>query len=491
MFKNARIFFVSIVVSTVFPASLSAVEKLTILHLNDTHGQIEPIKDKDGNTWGGFGRIAYLVDSLGTEAKTARRRFYFFHAGDALQGPPLSNVFTGELDFNLFNEMGLTAMAIGNHEFDFGPKRIRELKNIARFPLLAANITDTMGTTPFQPFLQDSLDSERLLIVGLTTETTPVTTFPPNVQGFRFLNAETTLTDLLDSLGYGDRDIIIVLSHRGWQADSALAEKIHDLDLVIGGHSHTVIEKPALVAQTVICQAGAKGIYLGKVDLKIDDGKVTHWSGELIPITGAIKEDSALSAKIKEASATLDQKLRTPIGTTEVALVPGFETGRKDVLSLGDLLARLMRDETKADIAFTNLGGVRSTIMPGPVSMLDILTALPFQNTVATIELTGEQVREVIGLNSSSESDAGGKLHLAGVELKKKSTGTVQTLIRGKPIESKKTYKIATNNFLARGGDGYTVLTRGKNSYDTGMTVNDLFVRYLERVGTITGKERL
>jgi 2',3'-cyclic-nucleotide 2'-phosphodiesterase (5'-nucleotidase family) len=318
---------------------------------------------------------------------------------------------------------------------------------------------------------------------------TPVATYPPNVRNLRFLQAESTLTALLDSLGYTDKDVIIVLSHRGWEADSAMALNIHDVDLIVGGHSHTIIEKPRTVAQTIICQAGAKGINLGKIDLEIANGNIATWHGQLIPVTGTIPEDSTLAVKINTASKALDQQLRVPIGKTEIALVPGLQAGRKDALSLGDLLARFMLEETQADIAFTNQGGVRATIEPGPITMMDIYASLPFENTVVTMELTGAQVEEVLDRNFSSGTDTGGRHHFSGIEWKQKHYGTVQAIINGRPIDPKKTYKIATNNFLARGGDGYTVLTKGINVSDTGMTLNELLIRYIERVGIITGKE--
>jgi 5'-nucleotidase/UDP-sugar diphosphatase len=466
------------------PALLIATEKLTILHLNDTHGQIEPVKAKDGSEYGGFARVAYIVDSLRTEAEDEGRVVYFLHAGDALQGPPISNMSKGELDFELLNQMGVTAMVVGNHEFDFGQENLNGLVEIAEFPVISANVIDEAGRL-YDAFIEKEVGKERILVAGLTTPATPIGTHPDNVVGLSFLSPDSVISALIDSLDCGDKDLVIALTHLGWQADSALAEQVSEIDLIVGGHTHSVIEQPQRINSSLIVQAGARTVYLGKLEMELKKGEIQNYSYELILLSDSIPEDPVMAARIAEASKKLDEKLGVPIGKTEVALVPGFPQDEEEALSLGNLLAQIMQEETGADFAFFNQGGVRATILPGDITMKDVLTALPFVNTVVSMELTAEQVQELLNYNVSLGGQSGGTLHLEGVTYEAKDSSAVDIRIGGEPLDPAKSYKIATNNFLAAGGDGYEMLKQGTDIYDTGTGVNSMLAGYIERVGVI------
>jgi 5'-nucleotidase/UDP-sugar diphosphatase len=192
-----------------------------------------------------------------------------------------------------------------------------------------------------------------------------------------------------------------------------------------------------------------------------------------------------MAAEIAEESAKLDEKIGGIIGKTEIALVAGLDAG-PDNIPIGDLLARLMLEETHSDVAFTNQGGVRAHIPKGDVRMKDILTALPFQNTIVTMDLAGGQLQALLDFNVSLGALSGGALHLAGVTYEVRDSSAVDVKVDGVPLDPTKTYRIATNNFLAAGGDGYEMLKQGANIYDTGTTVNSMLVGYIEKVGTIT-----
>jgi 2',3'-cyclic-nucleotide 2'-phosphodiesterase (5'-nucleotidase family) len=354
---------------------------------------------------------------------------------------------------------------------------------IAEFPVISANVTDESGRL-YQAFMEMKAGKERILLVGLTTEATPIGTHPANVEGLSFLPADSVIAALIDSLGYGERDFVIALTHLGLQVDSVLAERVPEIDLIVGGHSHTIIEEPRKIKNSLIVQAGARTVYLGKLEAELKKGSLRDCSYELILLSGKIAEEPDMAARIAEAGEELNKQLGVPIGKTEVALVPGF-TEAADESSLGDLVAEIMLEETGAEFAFTNMGGVRAAIIPGDVTMKDVLTALPFSNTVVVMELTGNQVQELLDFNVSLGPHSGGTLHLAGISCEVKDGTAANIRIGGVPLDESRTYKIATNNFLAAGGDGYEMLKQGQNIYDTGTGVNSLLVRYIERVGTI------
>lgn len=467
------------------PVLALANEKFTIIHLNDTHGQIEPIKVRSGETYGGLARIAYLVDSLRKSAEESGSTLYFLHAGDATQGTPLSNISGGRLDMELFNEMGLTAMCLGNHEFDFGTGNLDSAMAVAKFPMLSANIVDASGKRPYQAFVEKKVGRQRVLIVGMTTEYAGVSTNPDNVRGLSFLPADSVLAFLLDSLKYGDKDLIIAVSHRGWEADSALALTEPRVDVIVGGHTHAILEEPTKIGNALIVQIGAKGIILGKLDFDVKKGKVAGYSGDLLEVSDSTPSDPKMTAEIAAASAELERKIGGRIGSTEVALVRGIGIDSSDVRSFGDLLAELMRNETNSDVAFTNQGGVRADILPGDVSMKDVLAAIPFQNTIVTMELTGSELQVILDNNVTIGPNAGGSLHLAGITYTPKDGKAADVKVNGVTLDPIKTYRIATNSFLAAGGDGYEMLKSARNIYDTGTFDNVIFTNYLKKVGTI------
>lgn len=456
-------------------------ERITILHLNDTHGRIEPVTAKDGHTYGGFARVSYLVDSLRTDAGERGATLYFLHAGDALQGPPLSNLTKGALDFLLLNRMGVYAMAVGNHEFDFGQANLAELHGTgqAKFPLVSANVVDSLGNTLFS-----AGRAGKILVLGLTTQATPIGTHPDNVKGLRFLDPDSTAAEVLADWNT-DEGPVVALTHLGWCADSTLAANVPEIDVVVGGHSHSVFEEPKKVGSTLIVQAGAWGVYLGKLDLEVKKGKIKDWQYELILVSDSVPEDAEMAAFIASQAKKVDEELAVPLGKTEVALVQGW-TDAEGERSIGDMLAEIMKEATGADFAFTNAGGVRAAINPGDVTMKDVLTALPFGNTVVVMELTGAQVQQVLDLDASYGRQAGGSLHLAGVTYDVQDGKAADIRIGGVTLDESRTYKIATNDFLAAGGDGYEMLKSGSDIYDTGTILNVLFSEYIKKAGVVT-----
>ncbi|MBD3285515.1 hypothetical protein GF359_03690 [candidate division WOR-3 bacterium] len=476
-----------LLLALVLPVLLYPAKRLTIVHINDTHGQIEPIKAKDGREYGGFARVAYVVDSLRNEAEENNNPLLFLHAGDALQGPPISNMSKGKLDFELLNRMDLDAMVAGNHEFDFGQDNLESLESEAEFELLSANVLDEAGNFLFERYIESKAGRNSVLLVGLTTPATPSGTHPENVKGLVFTSPDTAMADNIQLLEYGEEDLIIALTHQGVYYDSLLALKVPEIDLIVGGHSHTVLEQPREINNALVVQAGASTLYVGKFDAKVKRGEITDWEYELILLADSIPEDTGIAKRIAAESKLVDEKIAQPLGKTEVSLVPGF-CDKRDELSLGNLLARLIKEETGADFAFTNAGGVRASIHPGDVSLKNILTALPFNNTIVTMELTAEQVRQVLSTDIAHGPHSGGTLHLAGITYETENDSVVNINIEGNLLDESRTYRIATNNFLAAGGDGYEVLKQGCDFCDTGTAVNAVLASYVERKGTITGR---
>ena len=256
--------------------SLPRARNLTILYFNDIHGHLEPWKPdaKSDATIGGIARIATVVERIRRENRALRRSTVLLQAGDILQGTPLSAVYQGEPDIECFNIMGVDAMTLGNHEFDFGKSNVAKLVERADFPILSANVFWTDG----RPFARASTVVEsnglRVGILGLTTAETPSTTFPTNV-------ADLTFDDPIRAARYAvpvlepHCDIVIALTHLGIPEDRRLAAAVPAIDVIVGGHTHAKLITPERVGNTVIVQAQDYGRFLGRLDLRIEpDGRV-------------------------------------------------------------------------------------------------------------------------------------------------------------------------------------------------------------------------
>ncbi|MGB9715204.1 MAG: bifunctional metallophosphatase/5'-nucleotidase [Thermodesulfovibrionales bacterium] len=272
-----------------------------------------------------------------------------------IQGNNWANLSEGESVIKIMNAMRFDAMVVGNHEFDFGQEVLRKRILEAKFPILGANVE---GLNMLKPYVIREISDIKIAIIGIVTEDTPVSTHPRNVIGLTFLSPEDTIKKYIDEFK-GKVDIIVVLSHIGHQADRALAEKLRGIDVIVGGHSHTKVERPVLIGDTVIVQAWEHGKALGVLDLTIKDGKIAHAEGHLEDIKPEIgKVDKDVKAIVDKYSKRVDAVLNEIIG--EIQLDLEGENVRKRETNLGNLIADIIRKTASADVAIINGGLIRT-----------------------------------------------------------------------------------------------------------------------------------
>jgi 2',3'-cyclic-nucleotide 2'-phosphodiesterase (5'-nucleotidase family) len=269
------------------PFAFSETVEIRILHINDFHGFAEPYKPLGSDKMlGGIYYLSEVENRLRSEKPSL-----LLSAGDMIQGNNWANLFGGKSVIELMNAMRFDAMVVGNHEFDFGQEVLRQRISEANFPFLGANIE---GFDILKPYVIKEIAGIKIAIIGIVTEDTPVSTHPRNVAGLKFLLHKDTVVKYINELK-GKVDIIIVLSHIGHHADRVLAEKVKGIDVIVGGHSHTKIEKPILIGETIIVQAWEHGKALGVLDLTIRDGKITRFEGHLEEIKPeSSKEDISI-----------------------------------------------------------------------------------------------------------------------------------------------------------------------------------------------------
>jgi 2',3'-cyclic-nucleotide 2'-phosphodiesterase (5'-nucleotidase family) len=458
---------------------------LTILYDNDVHGHLLPFNDnRFGQDIGGAARRATLIKEI--EKKNPNT--IALSAGDWISGTPVSGLFKGKADWKTLNIMDYKAIAIGNHEFDYGQTALREAIKTSKVPFLAANIYQKDGSYFAKPYIIINKGKTRIAIVGLTTPETPIVTHPKNVEGLEFEDPAVTIYKLLPTLKE-KADIIIVLSHLGYEADIQLAKQYpKDIQVIVGGHSHTKIDSFNNSEGPVIVQAYQWGTFLGKLDVTIDNRKVLTAKAKLFPINSQIKSDPAVESLLKTYTSKIDALMTQTVGTTLVDLVKPSYT-HPDT-NLACWITDVYRERMGADMAMQNTGGTRASINKGPITYNDVYTVLPFENSLVLLEVSGLEFKEILDDLAKRRLEGKPICSISGVTFLAKDGKANEILINGKPFDKNNSYTIAVNDFIANGGDGYTLLKQAKViKYDT--VLRDIIVDYLKKNPVISPEEEI
>lgn len=496
MMRGLRALLVVVILLVLGASPLAAREgKIRILHVNDFHGFAEPHRPLGSlELQGGAAYLAAAVKRL-----RAARPSLLLAAGDMIQGDNWANLFQGASVIELMNAMGFNAMVVGNHEFDFGQEVLKKRIRQAVFPILGANVKGLPG---LRPYVVKSVGGVRVAIVGVVTPDTPQATHPRNVAGLTFADPAATVRKYLPRLKQ-EADLVVVLSHLGYAEDRKLAKAVPGIDVIVGGHSHTRVERPEKVNGTWIVQAYEHGKFLGVLDLTVRRGRVTAVRGRLVPIgPGQGPADPHILALVKKYQQQVDSLLNVVVGEAAVDL--DAEQARLQETALGNLVADILRHKTGAETALINGGTLRAGIPKGPVTRKQIYTALPFDNYVVAFRLTGAQMRQALEHGVAGLPERQGRFpQVAGLTFTYRASappgsriGEVQ--VGGQPLDPGRTYTLATIDFLAAGGDGYSVfgevlkegglsatggmLQSGALVYnDPGTYLRDLVLEYFQR----------
>ncbi len=497
---------------------------LDILHFNDFHSRVESINaydstcsgedETDGKCFGGAARLVTEVNALRDQIRASGGNVLVLEAGDVFQGSLFFTTYSGEAEAEMMNLVGLDAMMYGNHEFDLGSEPLAKFIEIAKFPVLSGSV-DTSGDKVLGPLARDHLEldvgGERVAILAATTTDTPEIASPDKADVFR--DPVAYLTDEVKALQASGVNKIILVSHLGVNADIEVAEAVPGIDAIIGGHSHTLFSNtdpdapykyPLMVdgpdgRAVPIVQAGAYSKYLGHLTLTFDDkGNVTAATGDSKLLDASVTPDPAVLDRIKELSGPIEELM-----TREVAEIPdgidgSRETCRVEECAMGDVVAEAMLDRVKGQgvtIALQNGGGLRASIGGGMVTMGDVLSVLPFQNTLSTFNITGAGIVAALENGVSQVEDGAGRFpQVAGLRFSwdpkaAPMKGRIKSVeVRDgetwEPIDPAKVYAVVTNNFVRGGGDGYSVLRdEGTNAYDYGPGLEDVLAEYLKTQG--------
>ncbi len=499
------------------PVVAHAEYTLTILHTNDFHDRFEPISAFDstcapednvaGECFGGSGR---LVTAL-AEARARSNNTILVDGGDQFQGTLFYTYYKGSMTAEFMMRLGYDAMTVGNHEFDDGPEVLRGFMDAVQFPVLMSN-ADYSG----EPLLSDKLmksvvierGGEKLGLIGLTPQDTDELASPgPNVIFTDPVGAVQAEVDRLTEEGVNK---IIVLSHSGYAVDQRVAAETTGVDVIVGGHTNTYLSNvsedaegpyPTMVGQTAIVSAYAYGKFLGELNVVFDDaGVVTSAVGEPLIMDAAVAEDAETLARIAELAVPLEE-IRNKVVAETVAAIDGDRANCRAVeCQMGNLVADAMLARVAdqgVTIALTNGGGLRASIDAGPVTMGEVITVLPFQNTLATFEVDGATIVAALENGVSQlEEGAGRFLQVAGLQYTFDAAAPaggrisdVMVLVGGDawaPIDPTATYLAVTNNYVRNGGDGFEMFKSAANAYDFGPDLADVVAEYMAVNGSYT-----
>lgn len=478
-----------------FPPALFAKETtlvdLTILHVNDTHGRMLPyIEASPGERQmvGGADYLAYIIQE---ERSKNLDGTLLLSAGDMFQGTPVSNLFKGRSVADVMNYLKFDAMVIGNHEFDWGMDVLQHLTASSRFPYLSANIKDERGRylPGVKPYIIVERKNVKIAIIGVTTPQVPRITTPGLLKHMTVDNPEVILPRFIRKAKDEGAVLIIVLSHMGLDADKDLARRIPGIHVIVGGHSHTALENPVVVGNTIIVQAGAYGLYLGVLKLRIDadTGRIIgHTEEKELEKVMAGRDrpyDKELARIIQAYYGRIQKEYSRVVGETSVPLVRYHQRES----NIGNFICDTMRRKTGTDIAFINSGAIRNNIPKGRITLEQVFTLLPFDNSLVTMKLTGKQILEILEQNAKLEH---GILQVSGMEIRYDISEPVGSRVREaytgrRSLDPKKTYTVTTIDFLAAGGDAFSPFMGGKDIMH-GTALRDVIVSYLEKHSPIS-----
>ena len=451
------------VIFPTFAQKPDCLVRVTLLQVNDVY-QFAPV---DGGKSGGLARVSALRKQILAESPHT----LFLMAGDTISPSVESITYKGRQMIDAWNLSGLDYATLGNHEFDFGPEVLRERMSESNFKWLAANVIDkktgkTFAGTP--DFLIREFDGVKVGIFGLTLPETMTTSRPgPDVE---ILDPCATASRIVPLIRAAGAQVVIALTHLSMQEDKQLA-RCSGVDVIIGGHEHTLLE--SMAGRAPIFKMTADAREMGRIDLNISKttGQLESIDWKVIPVTDQLPSDKQFVV-LERKYGSLLRELARRVGRTTVELEARSAAGRQRETNVGNFIADAFRKATVSDVAIMNGGSIRAdaVIKPGILTRRDVLSVLPFKNHVVKLELKGVTLRAALehGVARSAEDAEPGRFpQVSGMRFVFDATRPpgariTSVMINGKALEDQRTYTLAVTDYVAGGGDGYEMLKSAK-----------------------------
>mgnify|MGYP000005541072 CR=1 FL=1 len=557
---------------------------LTILQTSDIHSRIlsyrlTPLRtdqrlglNPDKGPFGGIARISTIVK----QERARSDRAIHLDSGDLFQGAPIFNVFQGEPELRTISAIGMDAYVLGNHDFDNGGLVLsRQIALWSTLPMLAANyvyLNDSRRRTSdqlrklTQPYVILNVKGFRVGVIGLAN-TSSLTSLAEGGNSLGITATEPNMTAQAYVNIIKDKvDFVVILTHIGLTEDEKLITGYHrhtkvkkydpktglseferkwikgvcDVDVIVGGHHHVVLNPSKILIEreedcphnkgkhreVLLVHSGAFAKFVGRLDVVIRNGEVRSHRYQVTGVTSETKEDPEILRILEPYALTLNQQIDTTrVFAYAPYLVPRFGRGTGDS-SLGNMVSTAMKDRRRveADFSLTNSLGIRTDMQAGPISLEQLYEIFPFENTLATLFLSGREVKEMLDFVTARSSGRGcqSQAQVAGISFvmncKKRQAESIcvggtrnplcrdipekdrdkaecfdplakdgpdgkpnpKTCVYGRPIKEFTSYKLAANDYIAKGGSGFKVLQRNTTQFNTGVSLRDALIEFIE-----------
>lgn len=468
------------------PSSEAASDRLVIIHTNDTHSAIEP----DRHDLGGYARRKVLIDSI--REANADGSVMLVDAGDAVQGSLYYTLFKGEVERRLMNELGYDIQILGNHEFDKGMEELAAQWSQLNATRLSTNYDFTGSTLEglFVPSVMKEFGGHKVGFLGINLAPQGIIV-AENCKGVKYSDAIAAANEEAARLRAQGAEMVIAVTHIGYDLDGLpddveLARGSKDIDVIIGGHSHTVVDPAREIpawrianaeGDTVsVLQTGSSGVNLGEIDIDLATKRV---HARLIPVDKRLdsRVDPKFVSLITPYKQAVDSMRAIKVGNSPVEYV----RESTEMLNLmSDFVYEAAPDifGKPVDIAIMNKGGIRNSLAKGPVTQGELIDIAPFDNSIVVLDISGKDLLENFGIMAAQ--DGNGVSRNVRVLYDPETREVNSATIDGKPVDPSRRYRLATIDYLAAGNDYMTPLTRGTLM---GKSRNVLYLELIDRVG--------
>lgn len=495
---RAAIYAMSVVAAALFFAAAppeafcAETVKLTILHTNDIHSHLTPFDVPEiGKNLGGLARHYEFIRGVRAEAPNV----LLLDAGDIFQGTPFYTFFKGEADIKAFSLLGYDATTLGNHDLDDGLDNLLRQLKLASFPMLCANVFyKAGGGRVFESHRILERGGLKIAVMGAIGKTAWEVIPAKFLESIYMTDESECIYSLAKSLRK-EADLVVLLSHLGFEPDLDFAKKASNIDVIVGGHTNTTLMKPEIIKNgadngvggTIILQGFKWGVYIGRLDMEIDpqSNKILKYRAglNLIDKSSAADESSPVSLLIKDYEKRTEEKISAKIGEAVESMSYGDDERHKRDLPLGILICDILKKGASAEISIINSGGIRDMLPAGDITIATAMKILPFDNSIASMDLAGRDIAAIFDFIAEKYGTISGYQFDSGVsftlDLKNKKARDVR--VNGAPLDPEKIYRLSTISYLAEGNqNGSVFFKNAKNLKDDGFFLRDAFIEYVK-----------
>ena len=473
--------------------SAFAVDSVVILHSSEHHGVAFPLDQTGNNGIGGLARRATIVEEVRREGAPV----FLVDSGDILIGTALSSWFRGEPDIRAMNLIRYDAMVAGNHDFDYGLDHLRTLVDLANFPILCTNLRTEQSPLPCRPSFVTRLGNVSVGVLGIVGKSNYPGTFNRDVaKVLSLVDPVVSLqSEALRLRSEFHVDLVLAITHQDSAEDLNILKTVDGVDVIIGGHTEGFdgLYAPGLTQPVesvthpgrVYVKTHRQGQTIGRLDLIVEHGSILHARSRNIPVTDGIPVDPDVHHLLLEYRRQFARQATQVLGHTSVRLQGDCPVVRTQEVNLGNLLADCMRTTFGTDIALINAGQIRGSLNAGPITLGDVLAVLPFDSALVTLRITGDVLHQALEHSVGKwPQHAGQFFQISGFQVTyngkaPKGSRVKRVIIGGAPLDLSKHYTVATDAFVANGGDGFDMLTHVTHRVNHQTPLRDLLLNAL------------